>query len=268
MRSTINLFPTDGKPRTIALLLANRNPMKAHTLFISDLHLQESEPHTVALFEQFLKQYVPQAEALYILGDFFEVWPGDDENSAFSQKIRQLLKNCIANGTPVNILPGNRDFLLGPRFAKETGCTILRDPTLIHLYNEPILLLHGDILCTQDRLHQFYRRIVQNPLVNRIATHILPLSLRHKIGRGLRMLSKRHTKRLDAIDMDVIKESVSQQFQLSGATIMVHGHTHRQKTDITTTDNRRCTRYVLGSWHETGNALMIGAEGNNTFITL
>jgi UDP-2,3-diacylglucosamine hydrolase len=240
-----------------------------HTLFISDLHLQESEPHIVALFAQFLKHYTPAAEALYILGDFFEVWPGDDENSAFSQQIRGLLRDCVNQGTPVFILPGNRDFLLGPRFAKDTGCTILRDPTVIQLYGESLLLLHGDTLCTQDRLHQVYRSIIQQPTVNWLGTHLLPLGLRHKIGAWLRQLSKRHTRQLNPVEMDVIDSSVRQQFEQSGATVMIHGHTHRQKLAITPTIKGECTRYVLGSWHETGSALRIeGSDGTKQFLTI
>lgn len=242
--------------------------MTPHTLFISDLHLQESQPHIVALFAQFLKQHAPQAQALYILGDFFEVWLGDDENTPFSLKIRTMLKDCVAQGTPVYMMPGNRDFLLGPRFAKDTGCTLLRDPTVIQLYGQSILLLHGDTLCTHDRLHQYYRRIIQNPTFNYVGTHILPLSFRHKIGRLLRNLSKRRTQNLTPRTMDAIPESIAQQFQQSNTSLMIHGHTHRQKTETTHTHNRSCTRYVLGSWHESGSALKMDALGTNTFLTI
>lgn len=242
--------------------------MKQQTLFISDLHLQETEPHIVALFEQFLMQSAPHAETLYILGDLFEVWPGDDENTPFVQKIKSLIKACVSNGTPVYILPGNRDFLLGPRFANETGCTILKDPTVIDLYNEKLLLLHGDTLCTHDRLHQFYRRIVQNPLFNRLATQLLPLSFRKKIGLQLRKFSKGHTKKLTPTAMDVIKESVSQAYQKHNASIMIHGHTHRQKIDTTIENNQHFTRYVLGAWHETGNALSVLPDGNKQFLII
>ncbi|MBX9586498.1 MAG: UDP-2,3-diacylglucosamine diphosphatase [Gammaproteobacteria bacterium] len=240
--------------------------MKPQTLFISDLHLQETEPHIVTLFEQFLNQYAPQAETLYILGDLFEVWPGDDENTPFAQKIKTLIKTCVSNGTPVKILPGNRDFLLGPRFAQETGCTVLKDPTVIQLYNEAILLLHGDTLCTQDRLHQIYRSIVQNPLFNRFATTVLPLSFRKKMGGLLRKFSKKHTKKLNPTAMDVIKESVSLAFKNHNTRIMIHGHTHRQKTDVTNENNKIFTRYVLNAWHETGSALSIDANGNKNFL--
>lgn len=237
-----------------------------HTLFISDLHLQESEPRIVALFSEFLKQHAPEAEALYILGDFFEAWPGDDENTPFSQKIRALLKDCVNQGTPVYMMPGNRDFLLGPRFAKDTGCTILRDPSVIQLYGQPILLLHGDTLCTQDKLHQYYRRFIQNPLLNRIGTKILPLSVRHKIGRLLRKISKKRTQNLNATIMDVIPETVSKAFKNSGARIMIHGHTHTQKIENSQTENQSYTRYVLGSWHEKGCALKIEQTGSFTFL--
>lgn len=242
--------------------------MKTQTLFISDLHLQETEPTITALFEQFLKEYAPHAETLYILGDLFEVWPGDDENSPFVQKIKSLIKSCVSNGTPVKILPGNRDFLLGPRFAKETGSVIIKDPTVIPLYNESILLLHGDTLCTHDRLHQFYRRIVQNPIVNYLATRLLPLSFRKKIGQLLRKFSKKHTKKLTPSAMDVIKDSVYQAYQKHNSTLMVHGHTHRQKIDSFFENNQRYTRYVLGAWHDTGSALSIDANGNKHFLVI
>ncbi len=242
--------------------------MKPQTLFISDLHLQESEPQIVALFEKFLKQHAPHADTVYILGDLFEVWPGDDENTPFVQKIKALIKSCTSNGTSVKILPGNRDFLLGPRFAKDTGCTILKDPTVIQLYNESILLLHGDTLCTKDKLHQFYRRIVQNPLFNRFATTVLPLSFRKKIGQQLRKFSKNHTKKLTPTAMDVIKESVILEFQKNNTNLMIHGHTHRQKIDTLNDNNKKYTRYVLGAWHETGNALSILPDGNKQFVII
>lgn len=239
-----------------------------HTLFISDLHLQESEPRIVALFSEFLKQHAAQAEALYILGDFFEAWPGDDENTPFSQEIRALLKDCVNQGTPVYMMPGNRDFLLGPRFAKDTGCTILRDPSVIQLYGQSILLLHGDTLCTHDKLHQYYRRFIQNPLLNRIGTKILPLSLRHKIGHLLRKVSKKRTRNLNAAIMDVIPETVSKAFENSGTSIMIHGHTHTQKIENTEANNESCTRYVLGSWHEKGSALKIENTGSFKFLAI
>lgn len=235
--------------------------MTPHTLFISDLHLQASEPHITALFEAFLKQHAPHAEAVYMLGDLFEVWIGDDEDSEFSLKIRTLLLDCVKHGTPVFILPGNRDFLLGPLFAKETGCTILRDPTTLSLYDQNIVLLHGDTLCTHDRLHQFYRRVVQNRFFNSILTRLLPLSARRKVGQLLRKLSKRHTQRQTPINMDVINSSVSTQFKQSGASTMIHGHTHRPMIETTYLDQRPCTRYVLGSWHEKGNVLNLSKDG-------
>lgn len=240
--------------------------MTPHTLFISDLHLQASEPHITALFEAFLEQHAPHADAVYILGDLFEVWIGDDEDSEFSLKIRALLRNCVNQGTPVFILPGNRDFLLGSLFAKETGCTLLHDPTTLQLYEQNMVLLHGDILCTHDRLHQYYRRIVQNRVFNSILTRFLPLSARRKIGQLLRKLSKRHTQRQMPINMDVINSSVSAQFQQSGAATMIHGHTHRPMIETTYLDNRPCTRFVLGSWHEKGNILSVSREGIQSYL--
>jgi len=242
--------------------------MSSHTLFISDLHLQDSEPQIVTLFEQFLKHHAPDAEALYILGDFFEAWPGDDENTPFSDKIRAMLKDCVTQGTPVFMMPGNRDFLLGPRFAKDTGCTILRDPTVIQLYGQSILLLHGDTLCTRDRVHQYYRRIIQNPTLNRVGTKIIPLSMRHKIGQLLRKISHGRTKKLRPSIMDAIPESVSQKFQESASSIMIHGHTHNPKIETTKTDNKIYTRIVLGSWHQSGHALKVDALGSKTFLTI
>ncbi len=243
--------------------------MTSHTLFISDLHLQASEPSITSLFETFLKKYVPQADALYILGDLFEVWVGDDEDSTFSQHIRALLLEYVAQGTPIFILPGNRDFLLGRRFAKETGCTILRDPTTIALYDQSILLLHGDTLCTHDRLHQFYRSIVQNRVFNYIASRIIPLSVRRKLGQLLRKLSKHHTQRQSPINMDVINASVTAMFEKANVSTMIHGHTHRPMVETTYLNDRPCSRYVLGSWHEKGSALSVcSTEGTMTYITI
>ena len=135
--------------------------MKNHTAFISDLHLSPTEPKTVELFFKFLKELSPQTEALYILGDFFKFWSGDDDRSEFNEKIKEALKTASAK-IPVYFMPGNRDFILGEVFTKESGCTLLPDPYKINLYNRPTLLTHGDILA-HDIKHRAFRFIIRFP---------------------------------------------------------------------------------------------------------
>jgi len=148
------------------------------TYFISDLHLDSSKPHLTQLFYAFIDKRLEDAEQLYILGDFFEVWVGDDNHTEYNQEIINALKTLSAK-INVYIMPGNRDFLIGSEFINASGTTLLEDPTVIDLYGQPTLLLHGDSLCTQDKSHQRFRKLSRNPKLNRWFLK-LPLAIRKK----------------------------------------------------------------------------------------
>lgn len=166
--------------------------MTAQTFFISDLHLHQSRPNVTENFFQFLEKEAPAAEALYILGDFFEVWAGDDDPNPHHKKVMQALGHFSQkNKTPIYFMRGNRDFLIDKGFAKATGCILIPDPTTIELYGEKILLMHGDSLCTGDRSHQRFRKFSQHPIIRKLFLMLLPFSWRLKIASGIRKNSQK-----------------------------------------------------------------------------
>ncbi len=232
-----------------------------HTLFISDLHLSEDEPHITQLFLNFARDTAPQADALYILGDLFEYWAGDDDRSTpFHQHIIKAIRDVSRQGTPVFIMHGNRDFLMDQEFAQECKATILPDPTLFDLYGTPTLLTHGDAMCTDDTEYQAFRKQVREPSWrnNFLAQ---PLAQRKAIIEQLRKMSEeqKQTKAMEI--MDVNPAAVAEQFRSQGFPRMIHGHTHRQKHHLHEVDGKNCERWVLGDWHQTGNALLCDAAG-------
>ncbi|MBM2598726.1 UDP-2,3-diacylglucosamine diphosphatase, partial [Pseudomonas sp. BDPW] len=176
-------------------------------LFISDLHLEAERPDITRAFLSFLDERARRAEALYILGDFFEAWIGDDGMDAFQRSIAQSLRQVADGGTRIYLMHGNRDFLIGKAFCREAGCTLLPDPSVIDLYGEPVLLMHGDSLCTRDEAYMRLRRWLRNPLTLWVLRH-LPLATRHKLARKLRKESRAQT-RMKAVDIiDVTPEEV------------------------------------------------------------
>jgi len=238
--------------------------MKAYTnfyvgamsiLFISDLHLDPEEPATVQIFLNFLQTQVRQAEALYILGDFFEVWIGDDDHTSFNQKIAAALKTLVTQGTAVYFMPGNRDFLLGKDYLQPLGCQLLTDPTLIDIYGVPTLLMHGDTLCTDDIRYLRFRRIVRNRWCQRLFL-ALPLSWRKKIAYQLRQQSQR-TQMLADATMHEIKR-VMEQYK---ASLLIHGHTHRPSIQYFDLNDQKVCRIVLSDWHNSGNVLACYPNG-------
>ena len=217
------------------------------TLFISDLHLDSNEPHITQIFLRFLKNEAVSSQKLYILGDLFEAWIGDDDLGAFNLQIIQALKAATATGLPIYFMRGNRDFLIGQRFAAMSGVQLLEDPTVIDLYGQRVLLTHGDSLCTFDRLHQFWRRISLHPLFAKIALY-LPLSWRRQIGAWLRRKSHQHQYKLPESSLDICQKTALSQMQIYQASQLIHGHTHRPGIHQ--------HRTVLGAWHETGSVLI------------
>ena len=222
----------------------------SYTLFISDLHLASNEPIITQAFKSLLSDQAQKADALYILGDFFETWIGDDDQCPFNLDIIRTLRHFIdTTKIPIYFMHGNRDFLIGKRFAKQAGILLLEDPTIITLYGKRILLLHGDSLCTLDAHYQAFRKKRSHPLF-KIMTYMIPLSIRRKIAPKLREKSKQHQKNIDATIMDVSPHEVTRFFDEYQPDLMIHGHTHRPAIH----DNHRI---VLGAWHDKASMLFV-----------
>lgn len=223
-------------------------------LFISDLHLEAERPDITRAFLSFLDERARRAEALYILGDFFEAWIGDDGMDAFQRSIAQSLRQVADGGTRIYLMHGNRDFLIGKAFCREAGCTLLPDPSVIDLYGEPVLLMHGDSLCTRDEAYMRLRRWLRNPLTLWVLRH-LPLATRHKLARKLRKESRAQT-RMKAVDIiDVTPEEVPRVMRRHGVRTLIHGHTHRPAEHPLDIDGQPARRIVLGDWDHQGWAL-------------
>lgn len=229
-------------------------------LLISDLHLEEQRPDITRAFLDLLGGRARDAEALYILGDFFEVWIGDDAMTSYQLSICQALRELSDSGTQVFLMHGNRDFLLGQAFCKAAGATLLKDPSVVDFYGEPVLLMHGDSLCTRDEAYQRMRRYLRNPLSLWILRH-LPLRTRHKLARKLRSESQAQT-RMKANDIvDVTPEQVPLVMQRQGVRTLVHGHTHRPAIHKLQIGDQAARRIVLGDWDRQGWALQVDEQG-------
>jgi UDP-2,3-diacylglucosamine hydrolase len=229
-------------------------------LLISDLHLQEERPDITRAFVDLLDGRARHAEALYILGDFFEAWIGDDAMTPFQTSICQALRALSDSGTQVFLMHGNRDFLLGQAFCKAAGCTLLADPSVVEMGGEPVLLMHGDSLCTRDLAYMKMRRYLRNPLSLWILRH-LPLSTRQKLARKLRSESRAQT-RMKANDIvDVTAEEVPRIMQQFGVRTLVHGHTHRPAIHKLVVGDQPARRIVLGDWDRQGWALQVDEQG-------
>lgn len=232
------------------------------TLFISDLHLEPKHPEMAALFLDFLAKQASQAEALYILGDFFEVWVGDDDKSEFNKKIITALKKLTDSGVPVFIMHGNRDFLLGEKFLQETGCQFLADPTVIDLYGQRTLLMHGDTLCIDDKDYQKFRAKVRNANYQQFYLS-LPLIIRKAIARLLRLLSQFKARKNNYNFIDANFNEIKSLMKKYNTQLLIHGHTHRpsiQYFKLNEKSNASC-RIVLSDWETNGNVLVCEAKG-------
>lgn len=230
--------------------------LEPHSLVISDLHLGEQEPQITALFLRFLQNVARQAEALYILGDLFEFWIGDDDLTPYHQSIISALKQLTAEGIKLFIIRGNRDFLLGPDFMHASGAQLLPEGTLVNFYGTRTLLAHGDSLCTDDRPYQRYRRIVQRSWVQRLFLH-LPLAWRRSIAQKIRRRSSRQGSY-----QDVNPSAVEAALQHVDAALLIHGHTHRLAVHFLKNHKQR---WVLGAWHDSGSYIRL--SDNRTEIS-
>jgi UDP-2,3-diacylglucosamine hydrolase len=224
--------------------------MDAHTLFISDLHLQPEHPHITDAFIELMRTRAPMADALYILGDFFEVWVGDDDRSAFNEQIKTELYHATQAGLPVYFMWGNRDFLIGKQFAADTGVVLINDPTPISLYGKKYLLMHGDSLCTDDTKHQAFRKKTRNTLYRQLFLS-QPLSWRRSIARKVRKKSMVRNLTLTPDIMDITHsalDDISKNYEID---CVIHGHTHRPMISG--------SRIVLGAWHKNASILSINS---------
>jgi UDP-2,3-diacylglucosamine hydrolase len=230
------------------------------TLFISDLHLDEARPATTDEFERFLAATAPGADALYILGDLFEYWVGDDSVALpFQQRVADAIR-AAANRTPVSFLHGNRDFLVAQGFAHATGATLIADPTVVELYGTKTVLLHGDTMCTDDVAYQKFRAQTHDPAWQR-SVLALPLDKRFEMARMLREKSEGAKEGKAMAIMDVAPAAVEEAFRASGCGVMIHGHTHRPGRHVHRVDGRDCVRWVLPDWYERGGYLEVSPEG-------
>jgi len=229
-------------------------------LLISDLHLEQERPDISRAFLDFLETRAIQAEALYILGDFFEVWIGDDAMTPFQRSIAQALRQLSDSGTRLYLMHGNRDFLIGKAFCREAGCTLLKDPSLVELAGEKVLLMHGDSLCTQDVGYMKLRRLLRNPLSLFILRH-LPLATRHRLARKLRNESRAQTRMKASDIVDVTPDEVPRIMAAHGVRTLIHGHTHRPAVHQLEIDGQPARRIVLGDWDRQGWALQVDEHG-------
>ena len=223
------------------------------TYFIADLHLSENRPHLLALFRQFMQEQSPEAEKLYILGDLFDFWIGDDEQSDLIREVQQLIKHLTEQGVPCYFQHGNRDFLIGKKFAKACGLTLLPTYHVIDLYGTPTLLCHGDTLCVDDVKYQHYRKKVHQKWRQWLFLH-LPLKVRLNIAEKIRAKSRQDKQLKSTEIMDVNADFVQQMFAQFHVTQMIHGHTHRQKHHEIPPHFHRI---VLGDWGETSSLLEV-----------
>jgi UDP-2,3-diacylglucosamine hydrolase len=228
-------------------------------LFISDLHLDGARPDITDQFLTFLSTDARKAQSLYILGDLFETWIGDDDPDADKRRIQAALRELTTSGVPCFVMHGNRDFLIGKRFCKTTGCRLLQDGTLVDVFGRRVLLMHGDTLCTDDHSYQRLRRRIRNPVVQFVLRN-LPLSTRNWLAAKLRAGSKAHIDKTLAMQsvamiMDVNADAVTQAFVTHGVDIMIHGHTHRPAIHSLLINGQPATRIVLGDWYTQGSVL-------------
>lgn len=212
-------------------------------LFISDLHLSDESPALLETFKRFIQNEARDASELFILGDLFEAWVGDDDNSHTANTVAKLLRTLASQGCVIEYIHGNRDFLLGQTYAKRCGMRLRPDPYPLTLDRFTLLLSHGDLLCTQDHGYQRFRRIAQKPWVQRLFL-ALPRSLRERVARELRRKSTSAGKAKPAYVMDVSISAVDTLMNNAEAKVLIHGHTHRPDTHVYS----NYTRYVLGAW--------------------
>jgi UDP-2,3-diacylglucosamine hydrolase len=238
------------------------------TYFIADLHLAQNRPDITACFLRFLKNEAAQAQTLYILGDLFEAWVGDDDDSAYLATVAKALKTLSNFGTTIYYIHGNRDFLLGARFAKKSGMILLPEIDLIDLYGQSVVIMHGDTLCTRDVAYQDFRKKSRSWWWQAMVKS-LPLFIRKKIAANYRKKSAAATSIKPQDIMDVTPLEVVKCLEHYQSQLLIHGHTHRPDVHELSANNKKAERIVLGDWYEQGAWLKVTPDGmellNNAF---
>lgn len=222
-------------------------------LFVSDVHLDAEAPESQRQFLDFLRTEAAGAGALYILGDLFETWVGDDAEDY--EAVLEALAGLTGGGVPCFVMHGNRDFLIGPRFCERTGCRLLPDPVTVQLDGERVLLTHGDALCTDDHPYQELRTLVRDEAWQKRFLN-LPLATRRMLASEARAGSRAHTARTIPTIMDVNGRAVEEAFRATRARRIIHGHTHRPGVHDSLLEGQPVQRIVLGAWYEQGSCLL------------
>ena len=231
------------------------------SLFISDLHLAPELPGITKSFQDFVKGPAARAEALYILGDLFEYWIGDDDLSdPFNASVVDALRTLSRSGVAVKLMQGNRDVLLGNDFARACDASLIADPALLDLYGTRTLIMHGDTLCTDDVEYMKWRAKAHDPeFQKRFLAQ--PIPERKRLILGMRQKSEEHKQGQAPAIMDVATLTVEQVLRESGYPRMIHGHTHRPARHVHVVDGRECERWVLNAWYEQGGYLRCDSNG-------
>lgn len=224
------------------------------TLFISDLHLEADRPEIADQFLRFLETEALHADSLYILGDLFESWVGDDDPNEHYAWIKQALKKLTRKKVPVLFMHGNRDFMIGSAFAAETGVTILEDPTVVDIHGDPVLLSHGDAYCTDDVEYQAVRKMTRDPAWQAM---MLAKSLEERLAFAAqaRAASLARGGMVDEDITDVNEDAIRSALVQAGVSVMLHGHTHRPAIHEIEVDGNAARRIVLGDWYEQGSVV-------------
>ncbi|HGY4719112.1 TPA: UDP-2,3-diacylglucosamine diphosphatase [Citrobacter amalonaticus] len=226
------------------------------TLFIADLHLCTEEPAITAGFLRFLAREARQADALYILGDLFEAWIGDDDPNPLHREIAAAIKAVVDSGVPCFFIHGNRDFLIGKRFACESGMTLLPQEKVLNLYGRRVLILHGDTLCTDDAGYQAFRAKVHQRWLQTLFL-ALPLCIRKRVAARMRADSKAANRSKSLEIMDVNPHAVIAEMEKHHVQWLIHGHTHRPDVHPLTANGEPAFRVVLGAWHTEGSMVKV-----------
>ena len=226
------------------------------TLFIADLHLQTEEPAITAGFLRFLQGEARQADAMYILGDLFEAWIGDDDPNPLHQQIASAIKAVVDAGVPCYFIHGNRDFLVGQRFARQSGMLLLAEEERLDLYGREVLIMHGDTLCTDDQNYLAFRAKVHTPWIQRLFL-ALPLLIRRRIAARMRADSKAANSSKSMDIMDVNPQAVVDVMERHHVQWLIHGHTHRPAVHELQANGQPAWRVVLGAWHSEGSMVKV-----------
>jgi len=226
------------------------------TLFIADLHLHTEEPAITAGFLHFLDGVAREADALYILGDLFEAWIGDDDPNPLHQRVASAIRALVDSGVPCYFIHGNRDFLLGKRFARESGMQLLPQEIVLDLYGRKVLIMHGDTLCTDDAGYQAFRAKVHQPWLQTLFL-ALPLFIRHRVAAKMRAGSRAANSSKSLAIMDVNQQAVIEAMEKHRVQWLIHGHTHRPAVHQLTANDAPAWRAVLGAWHSEGSMIRV-----------